>query len=167
MNNSTFDILSEFRAIEELTNDVEINEETGEIVDNTAILKELMDKLQSDKDTKLDNVEYIKRDFKLKENGLSDEIKRLTERRNSMRKKQEFLSSLQDYLLDGEKCKTDKFTFFYGSSTSTEIEDEDELPEEYINIEYKVNKAEITKVLRGGGAVAGAKLIEKTSLRVR
>lgn len=164
---TTFTILSEYHAINDLQESIEYDEETGELIDNSETIKELLNELEADKDSKLDNIEYMKRNFKVSEDGLSSEIKRLTERKNSMKKKQEQLIKLQDFLLNGEKVKTDKFTFFYGSSKSVDIEDESAIPEAYLKVEFKVNKTEIAKSLKAGGAVTGAKLIEKTSLKVR
>jgi len=167
MNLTTFGILDEFRAIEELANTIEYNEETGELIDNSETIKELMDSLVADKETKLDNIEYIKRDFKAKEDALQAEIKRLTERKASMKSKQEQLRGLQEFLVGEDGVKTTSFTFFYGTSKSVDIIDEGAIPEAYIKTEFKVNKTEITKALKSGGAVSGAELKEKTTLRVR
>jgi len=164
---TTFTILDEFKAINALTDEVEYNEETGEVIDNSDTIKELLNELTANKDDKLDNIEYIKRDFKMREGALADEIKRLTERKKSMKTKQEQLANLQEYLMIGEKGMTDKFTFFYGMTQSYDIEDESEIPEAYLKVEFKVNKTEITKALKNGGAVAGVSLKETTSLRVR
>lgn len=164
---STFTILEEFRAINELTSEVEFDEETGEVIDNTETIKVLLAELNNSKEEKLDNIEYVKREFKLSEEGLQSEIKRLQERKASMVSKQDQLKKLQEFLLNGEKVKTDKFTFSYGTSKSVEIEDESEIPEAYLKVEFKVNKTEIGKALKAGGAITGAKLIEKTTLRVR
>jgi len=120
---TTFTILDEFKAINALTDEVEYNEETGEVIDNSDTIKELLNELTANKDDKLDNIEYIKRDFKMREGALADEIKRLTERKKSMKTKQEQLANLQEYLMNGEKVKTYKFTFFYGMTQSYDIED--------------------------------------------
>ena len=164
---TTFSILSEFKAMHELTDEIEFDEETGEVIDNTDTIKALLDELNNSKEDKLDNIEYVKREFKMREAALQDEIKRLTARKASMVSKQDQLKGLQEFLMNGEKVKTDKFTFSYGTTKSVEIEDESEIPEAYLKVEFKVNKTEIAKALKAGGAITGAKLIEKTSLRVR
>ncbi len=164
---TTFSILAEFKAINELTNEVEYDEETGEVIDNTETIKTLLDELNNSKEEKLDNIEYVKREFKMRETALQDEIKRLQERKASMASKQEQLKNLQEFLMNGEKVKTDKFTFSYGTTKSVDITDESAIPEAYLKVEFKVNKTELAKVLKAGGAVDGAELVEKTSLRVR
>ena len=164
---TTFTILDEFRAINELTNEVEINEDTGEVIDNTETIKALLNELNNSKEEKLDNIEYVKREFKVTEVALQDEIKRLTARKASMVSKQEQLKHLQEFLMNDEKVKTDKFTFSYGTTKSVDITDENAIPETYLKTEFKVNKTELAKVLKAGGAVTGAELVEKTSLRVR
>ena len=43
---SLFGLTQEFTAFEQLSNDLEVNEETGEIIDNTEQLKQLFDELE-------------------------------------------------------------------------------------------------------------------------
>jgi len=167
MELTTFGILDEFNALFELMAQEEFDEDTGELIDNSETAKQLLEEMESKRDEKLDNIEYIKREFKMREDALQEEIKRLTERKHSFSKKQEHLKSLQDFLLQGEKLKTDKFTFFYGSSKAVEIEDENLIPSEYIVTSFSINKSELSKVLKAGGDVAGASIKETTSLRVR
>ena len=166
----TFDILSEYytlmELIEEAENNPEYNFETGEIIPVEEILKDEIERLQGEKVTKLENIEYLKRDNKSKIEALSEEIKRLQARKKSFEKANENLAKLQDYLLQGEKLKTDKFTFSYRKSKAVEIINEDLIPDEYKKIEYKVDKMKLKKILEKE-KIQGAELIEKKSLSVR
>ena len=166
----TFDILSEYYAlmelIEEAESNPEFNPETGEVIPVEEILKEEIEKLNGEKVTKLENIEYLKRDNKSKIEALSEEIKRLQARKKSFEKANENLAKLQDYLLQGEKLKTDKFTFSYRKSKAVEITNEDLIPDEYKKVEYKVNKIELKKALEKE-KIQGAELVEKKSLSVR
>ena len=166
----TFDILSEYYSlmemIEEAENNPEFNPETGEVIPVEEILKDEIEKLDGEKVTKLENIEYLKRDNKSKIDTLNEEIKRLQGRKKSFENANNNLAKLQDYLLKGEKLKTDKFTFSYRKSKAVEIVDEDLIPDEYKKIEYKVNKIELKKVLENT-KIQGAELVEKQSLSVR
>ena len=166
----TFDILSEYYSlmelIEEEENNPEYNPETGEIIPVEEILKDEIEKLNGEKVTKLENIEYLKRDNKSKIEALSEEIKRLQARKKSFEKANENLAKLQDYLLQGEKLKTDKFTFSYRKSKAVEIINEDLIPDEYKKIEYKVDKMKLKKALEDT-KIQGAELVEKKSLSVR
>ena len=166
----TFDILSEYytlmELIEEAENNPEYNFETGEIIPVEEILKDEIERLQGEKVTKLENIEYLKRDNKSKIDTLVDEIKRLQGRKKSFENANDNLTKLQDYLLQGEKLKTDKFTFSYRKSKSVEIIDEDLIPDEYKKIEYKVDKMKLKKALEEV-KIQGAELVEKKSLSVR
>ena len=166
----TFDILSEYYAlmelIEEAENNPEYNPETGEVIPVEEILKDEIEKLQGEKIEKLENIEYLKRDNKSKIDTLNEEIKRLQGRKKSFEKANDNLTKLQDYLLQGEKLKTDKFTFSYRKSKAVEITNEDLIPDEYKKIEYKVDKMKLKKILEKE-KIQGAELIEKKSLSVR
>lgn len=165
-----FDIMSEYYAllemIEQAEENPEFNPETGEIIPVEEILKDEIAKLNDEKETKLENLEYLKREIKSNADSLADEIKRLQARKKSFENQVEKLKSLQEYLLQGEKLKTNKFTFSYRKSESIEVEDEDLIPDEFKIITYKIDKTNLKKALKED-EIKGAKIIEKRSLVVR
>lgn len=163
----TFDIVKEMTAIQELIEAVDYNEETGEIIDNSETVKALLEELELSKNDKLDNIEYMKREYKAAAETLQGEIKRLTERKAMMLRNVERLADLQGLLLQNEGTKTDKFTFFYGTSTSVDVVDEDALPHEFLAIKYTPDKKAIGDKMKLGFEVDGCKLVTKTSLRVK
>ena len=168
---TVFDIKQEFYKLQELLERDEfvVDEETGEVLeDNTELLKELASEIEATRDEKLENIEYLKRDFKLKQQALKDEAKRLSERAKSFELAQKKLLDLQDFLLAGEKLKTDKFTFYYGSSEALEIEDESAVPPDFITFIPKIDKTNLKKAVKSGGvAVDGIKIVKNIGLRVR
>lgn len=163
----SYDIAKEFEALEELMANVEFDPETGEEIDNSEALIELSASLKGELDHKLDNIEYLKRERKDKVNGLKDEIKRLQDRVKMFEGEVAKLVNLQNFLLGGEKEKTDKFTFFYKTTESVHVTNEDALDKKYIVTSTKPDKAEIKKALKAGEEIAGAELEEKSSLSVR
>ena len=145
-----------------------INEETGEVLeDNTELLKELLAGLDGLKAEKLDNIEYIKRELKASQEALKTEAKRLSERAKALENNQKKLLDLQDFLLSGEKVKTDKFTFFYGSSEALSIEDESVVPSDFISFEPKIDKTGLKKAVKDGLELDGVSLKTNINLRVR
>ena len=122
----TFDIKEELFVLQELMQaEYEVDEETGEITDNTDLLKSMADELNENLSDKTDAIIYTAKEFKASEDALGEEIKRLQERKKMMARKQDQLKDLLDYLLGGEKIKTEKFTVFYGKSESLSIENDD------------------------------------------
>lgn len=162
---TTFEIKQEYQALTELLEN-EFDPETGEFVDVESILKEEIEKLNDEKESKLENIEYLKRDFKAKSVSLKDEIKRLQARAKSFERQVENLTKLQIFLLNGEKLKTDKFTFSFRKSKAVEIENEDIIPDDFKVISYRVDKTKLKKVLENE-VIPGAKIVEKKSLSVR
>jgi len=127
-----------------------------------------MQELNDTKAEKLDNIQYIKKQLMLTQNALKDESKRLSERAKSLELNQKKLTDLQDYLLSGEKLKTDKFTFYYGANEVLEVEDDSLVPPDFIKYKPTIDKTELKKaVKRGDVEVDGIKINKTISLRVR
>jgi hypothetical protein len=164
---TTYDIGKEFFELQELLNLEEFDELTGELIDNSETIKELSDNLMMAKEEKADGISYIIKDFKDSEASLASEIKRLQERKAMMVRKQEQLKQLLGYLLHGEKLKTDKFTFFYATTQKVIITDDTLIPEKFLKVEYKVDKALVKKQLQEFKEVEGATLEITESLRIR
>lgn len=165
----TYDIKSEFFAIQELLENAEVNEETGEVIDNTEAIQALLSEIEAERDIKADNIAYLIKEAKDTEDALKAEIDRLTERKKMFIRQQDKLKQLLDFLLGGEKLKTDKFTFSYRSSQSVEIVDFDMIPAEYLNVKetFTPDKKRIKEALADFNDVAGAKLVVNKTLSVR
>ena len=165
----TYEIAKELFELQQLIEleTFDINEETGEVFDNSKMLQELSDELHIEVETKADGIAYIIKEFKDAETSLQAEVKRLQERKASMARKQDSLKQLLDYLLQGEKLKTNKFTFFYANSSKVVIEDENSIPEQFLKVEYKVDKTEIGKELKNFIDVPGAKLEVTNGIRIK
>ena len=164
---TTFEIAGKYKKLYEIINSSNIDPETGEVLyEIDEALEYELKQLDDTRDKKLESIEYLKREFKKSEEALKEEAKRLTDRAKSFTNKIEELKKLQDILLDGEKLKTDKFTFYY-KNTKSVVVDINTTPSEYKKVEYKALKAEISKALKAGKEVAGAKFVENTSLVVK
>ncbi len=166
---TTYDIKQEFFAIRELLEDDEINEETGEVIDNTEAVQALLSELEGKRDEKADNIAYLMQEAKDTELALKAEVTRLNERKAMFIKQQESLKNLLDFLLSGEKLKTDRFTFSYRTSQSVNITDESLVPAEFLNVKEVVtpDKKRIKEALANFDDVAGCEIVVKKSLGVR
>lgn len=109
----TFEILEQFRKLEDMMNDFDDN---GEFLYSEDDLSHFIKELNEKKEIKLNNIEDLKRELKSKISTLDEKIKSLETRKKQFNKSIENLLYLQNVLLDGEKLKTDEYNFFYKSS---------------------------------------------------
>lgn len=162
-----FDILSEFRALDNLMN--EINLVTGEYVNSENDIKEYIEKLNLDKATKLNNIQDLKLEYKANIDALKNKIDTLVAKKKSFEAQIEKLVYLQELLLNGEKLKTDEFTFFFRTSKSVKVPDEVNPTHPRVKIKYEWDKKEIQKDIENGVDYSeyGISIEEKQSLSVR
>ncbi len=164
---SVFDIKQEYRALEELTN--EMNPDTGEFLNNEEQINALLNELNDTKEQKLEAIEYLKREIKGKVDTVKEEVTRLTNKRKSFEKTIEKLKDLQTELLDGEKLKTDRFTFSFRTSKSIKADDSqmEQLSDTgFVKTSYSWNKTAIKDYLKDNTSQF-FEVVEKTSLSVR
>ena len=147
----------------------EVDEETGEVTDNSAILQELLDEVKSDVADKADDICYLIRNTKKETDFIADEIKRLQGRKKMYENQDASLKHLLNYLLGGEKLKTPSNTISYRNSTSVNIVDEGLIPPEFINVKetFSFDKKAIGAKLKDFDDVAGAELVVKKSISIR
>ena len=165
----TYEIKEEFYTLQKMLDHEEFDEATGEIINNDDELQQLLAEISDKRDDKADNIAYLLKDAVDSENTLKDEIARLTERKKMFIRQQEKLKHLLDFLLSGEKLKTEKFTFSYRTSQTVNITDIDAIPAKYLTHkeEFVPNKKLIKEALAEFEDVAGAEIIVKKSLGVR
>ena len=102
--------------------------------------------------------------------GLKAEEKRLADRRKAMENNVERMKqAMRDALLtvEGNRLKTDKFTFSFRKSTSVQITDETLIPPQFIETKTEVVKTDIAKMLKDGAQIPGASLVENQSLQIK
>ena len=165
----TYDIKSELLAIQDMIENEEFDEETGELIDNSETLQQLLNEYSYERDVKADSIAYLVKEANDTENRLKAEIDRLNERKKMSIRQQDSLKQLLDFLLAGEKLKTDKFTFSYRTSQVVNITDESLIPAEYLNVTeiIKPDKKKIKEALADFNEVAGAEIVINKSLGIR
>ena len=142
--------------------------ETGEIIDT-----EQLDKLQMERDTKLENVACWIKDLKAEAEALKNEKQALAERQRVAENKAESLKKWLAYALQGEKFKTPKCAISFRKSEAVEVTDEglNNLMKEHDELlTYKApepNKTAIKQALKDGLSVEGVQLIQNTSTIIK
>ena len=166
---SVYEIRQEFYAIQELIENEEFNEETGELIDNSIEIESLLSEIEGDKANKADNIAYLIMQTKDTQDAIKKEVDRLNERKKMFIRQEDKLKELLTFLLGEEKLKTDKFTFYFRSSQSVEITDIDLIPAEYLVAKetFTPDKKKIKEALSDFGTVPGATIIVKKSLGVK
>jgi chromosome segregation ATPase len=102
------DLKSECFALEELILQAEneIDEETGEFINNDDLIKELSDELKENKAGLLNYLVDKRDEYKLLEQGLNDKIKHLQGKKKTAQNQQRRIVDTIDYVLEGEKFKS-------------------------------------------------------------
>ena len=142
--------------------------ETGEIIDT-----EQLDKLQMERDTKLENVACWIKDLKAEAEALKNEKQALAERQRVAENKAESLKKWLAYALQGEKFKTPKCVISFRKTEAVEVTDEglNNLMKEHDELlTYKApepNKAAIKQALKDGLSVEGVQLVQNTSVIIK
>ena len=165
----TFDIMSEFRALEALLN--EVDAETGEFLNSEDDIKDYIEKLNIDKATKLNNIEDLKQELNGQIDTLKTKIDKLSARKKSIESNINRLKDLQLLLLNGEKLKTDEYTFSFRNSSSVVVTDIEQIQDKYFKIEKKPILKDIGEAIKNanskGESFFGAEIINKVSLSIR
>lgn len=168
---SLFDISTEFYALKDLIdNDLEVNEETGEVADNSELLKELFDGLKLTLEDKFDNCQRYCLALDGEADILDKEIKRLSLKKQALSNKKDRLKNLMLNAMNVSglsKFKTSLYSFNIKNSESLEIESIDDIPREYLRIKKEADKIAIKKAIKDGLVIDGCKIVENKSLGVR
>ena len=143
--------------------------ETGEIIDT-----EQLDKLQMEREKKLENVACWIKDLKAEAEALKNEKQALAERQRVAENKAESLKKYLAYALDGKKFSTAKCAVSFRTTESVEVttkgienlmlEGKDDL---LTYITPKPNKTAIKQAIKDGLSVAGVQLVQNISTIIK
>ena len=167
-----FDFASQFKGLYELCEEIEVNEETGEIIDNTDLLSQLFNDLEMDLSEKLVNTAYLIKELETSEKALKDEAKRLTEKAKVLENRQTRIKELIKTTIESSgqtKIKTDKFNFSVKTLEEYNYDDVNMfgLDDEFKRFKEELDKTKIKEFIKAGGSIEGLKISEKVSLTVR
>lgn len=169
---SLFNIGQEFKALYNLADEIEVDE-NGEVIDNSDLLLELFNELSNDKlDTKLENVMYIIKELEVSQKALKDEAKRLTEKAKVFENRSTRLKDMIKDVMSASgqsKIKTDKFSFSVKTIEEYNYDDVNMfgLQDEFKRFKEELDKTKMKEFVKAGGTIEGLKISEKTSLTIR
>ena len=142
--------------------------ETGEIIDT-----EQLDKLQMDREKKLENIACWIKDLKAEAEAIKAEKMALAKRQQVAENKAESLKNWLAYALDGQKFSTAKCAVSFRNTESVEITPEglEALMKEHDELlTYKApepNKTAIKQAIKDGLNVAGVQLVQNVSTIIK
>ena len=140
-----------------------VDEETGEIIDY-----EKLGELQIERETKIENVACWIKDLKAEAEALKAEKMAFAERQKVAENKAESLKKWLAYALDGKAFKSTRASVSFRKSQAVEITDIYKLDENYLRYkEPEADKTAIKEALKAGKEVAGATLVENTSVIIK
>lgn len=148
-----------------------VDPETGELLDYDAFAS-----LQMEREAKIENMALWYKDLTAEAKAIREEEKALAERRKSAENKAERLKGYLDEALAGESYKSAKVAVSYRRSKAVELADESAVINELESsgrgdcIYYtapRVNKVALARLLKDGGAVPGAELVERSNIQIR
>ena len=140
-----------------------IDMETGEIIN-----EELLNDLQMERDTKIENVALWIKELKAEAEALKAEKMAFAERQKVAENKMESLKKWLAYALNGEKFKTVRASVTFRTTDKVEIADIYKLDENYLRYKKpEADKDAIKKAIKAGQEVAGATLVPSTSVIIK
>lgn len=144
--------------------DLEIDEETGEILNGDDL-----DKLEMERSEKIENIALWIKDLNAEAAAIKAEEQNLSRRRKTAENKAEWLRSYIQDALGGEKLKTARVAVSYRTTEAVEIIDQEEIPEAFLTIktEVKPDKKAIKDAIKNGGTVPGTELVKRTSVQIK
>lgn len=140
-----------------------VDKETGEINDF-----EQLDKLRLERDAKIENIALWIKNLRADEESYRTEKQAFEDRLRQARQKRESLERYLSAALNGESFKTAKVECSFRRSQRVEVDDIELLPEEFLKYKNpEADKTAITKAIREGKEIAGARLAAALNLQIK
>ena len=152
-----------------------VDPETGEVVENEALLAQL-DSLQMERSRILEYLCKLVLNTRSQMAALKEEEKRLKERRASLERKDTRLMEILDRECGGEKTDCGVATVCYRKTTKVEVDDDDTAITWLIDNGHtqcykvpapEISKTEVKKLLTAGTEIPGVALVQDYSCSLR
>ena len=164
---TTFQILEDIRALYALMCECD---ENGELLHNEDDLKDFVREIKQNKEAKLNSMQDLKLEIQHSINAYDEKIAKLSARKQKLSNDIDRIKHLQLMLLDGEKCKTDEWNFYFTTTKAVNISDNftpEMFDKEYQRVRVEFDKTAIKKALQDGVYVSGAEIVENKSLVIK
>lgn len=140
-----------------------VDNETGEIIDI-----EMFDSLQMERDEKIESIALYIKDLKAEAEALKAEKLAFAERQKVAENKVESLKNYLAYALKGQAFKSTKAVVSFRKTQQVDIPDIYALDENFLKYaEPTADKIAIKEAIKQGKTVAGATLVENTSIIIK
>lgn len=140
-----------------------VDNETGEIIDI-----EMFNSLKMERDAKIEGVALYIKELKAEAEALKAEKMAFAERQRVAENKVESLKKYLAYALNGQAFKSTKAVVSFRKSQVVDIPDIYKLDENFLRYkEPEADKTAIKEAIKSGKTVAGATLIENTSVIIK
>ena len=155
------------REIEEVIANA-VDPETGEITGDLSSLETL----EMARDEKIENTGLYIKNLAADIEQLKNEENALKQRRQIKEHRIDRLKQYVSYSLQNagqKKFETPRLSLSFRKTTAVDIDDMDKLPEEYrrTKTEIRADKTAISKAIKNGVEVDGARLVERLSLQIK
>ena len=145
-----------------------VDPETGEITGDLSSLETL----EMARDEKIENTGLYIKNLAADIEQLKNEENALKQRRQIKEHRIDRLKQYVSYSLQNaghKKFETPRLSLSFRKTTAVDIDDMDKLPEEYrrTKTEIRADKTAISKAIKNGVEVDGARLVERLSLQIK
>lgn len=169
-----YEIATEFKTLRDIVeNDIEFDEQTGEVINNDDIIKELFNSIVLTLGDKLDSSAYVINELEAHSDALKEEAKRLNARAKQWQDNADKLKALMQLaLIESEegKIKTERFTFSLRKSETVEIDSlisPEDFDRKYVRIKREFDKTKIKDALKNGIELSGCSIATKQNLQIK
>lgn len=140
-----------------------VDMETGEIIDI-----EKLEQLQMDRDSKIENIACWIKNLTADAEALKAQKQAFADRQKVAENKAESLKKYLAAYLGGQKFSTDKVAISFRKTSSVNVTDMSQIPEEFLKYaEPTVDKTAIKNAIKAGAVVAGAEVVEGQSISIK
>ena len=141
----------------------EIDEETGEILNANQL-----DALELEKDNKIEQLCLYIKNLKSDAAAYKAEKDSFAKKQKAAENKAESIKGYVEYILSGDKFKTDRVTVSYRKSEQVECLDMSLVDDDYLRFkEPELDKTKIKKALKDGIKVGGCMLVERQNMQIK
>ena len=137
--------------------------ETGEIIDSAKL-----DELQMDRDIKIENIACWIKNLTADAEALKAQKQAFADRQKAAENKAESLKRYLSSYLDGQKFSTDKVAISFRKTSSVNVTDLTQIPEQYLKFaDPTPDKTAIKKAINDGVVIVGAEIVEGQSISIK
>ncbi len=143
-----------------------VDPDTGEIISDDAILR--INELELAKDEKIEGCALYIKNLMAEAKAVKEEKDKLASRQKALENKAEKITEYISKYLGGEKFSTPRVNISWRKSQAVDILDLSKIPDTFLKYsDPKPDKAAIKALLKAGGKVEGALLVENNNMTIK